>query len=187
MIDDINDETNEETKAWLTKHFEVDKQIDFNEFFIAVGPKPWLPWLSGSKKFGWGCPCGDGTFEMLKKLRPKWVNIIGQSANLHTDEDNDASHGQMKPKPSKGLIDISKISSHTSVTDKLRNFGVDYITATDEVQKKKNAQSSKPFSIRGQSGKGAECWPACCCPSSRRKSQRKSGVHRETRAARTEC
>ena len=131
-IDDIDDEANEETKAWLTKHFEVDKQIDFNEFFIAVGPQPWLPWLSGSKKFGWGCPCGDGTFEMLKKLRPKWVNIIGQSANLETEIDNrEGNHGEMKPKPSKGLIDISKISSHTSVTDKLWNFGVDYITATD--------------------------------------------------------
>ena len=62
----------------------------------------------------------------------------------------------MKPKPSKGLIDISKISSHTSVTDKLWNFGVDYITATDEVEKKEKRSELKavlhPWAV-GQRGR----------------------------------
>ena len=29
-----------------------------------------------SNKFRMGGPCGDGTFEMLKKLRPEWAKII---------------------------------------------------------------------------------------------------------------
>ena len=46
-------------------------------------PQPWLSW-SESNKFGWGCPCGDGTFPMLKELRPKWAKIIDphHEANL---------------------------------------------------------------------------------------------------------
>jgi hypothetical protein len=140
--DDITENSvfSENTKAWLEKHFEADAEIDIDEFFLAVGPQPWLSW-SESNKFGWGCPCGDGTFPMLKELRPEWAKLIDPNEanfidpNFGTENDNT---GQLEfpPRSGKGLIEpVSKISANKFVTDKLWNFGVDYITETDAVEK----------------------------------------------------
>ena len=139
-IDDVseNSKLSEETKTWLAKHFARDSEIDIDEFFLAVGPQPWLSW-SESNKFGWGCPCGDGTFPMLKELRPEWAKLIDPNeANIGTVNDNhedNAAQLEFPPRSSKGLIEpVSKISPNKFVTDKLWNFGVDYITATDAVE-----------------------------------------------------
>ena len=120
-----------------------ENEIDFEEFIAAIAPQRWV---SDSSKSG--CPCGDGTFEMLQKLRPAWAKIIDPNeANLGTDNDNhedNAAQLEFPPRSSKGLIEpVSKISPNKFVTDKLWNFGVDYITETDAV-----AQEEKRLELK---------------------------------------
>ena len=58
--------------------------------------------------------------------------IDPNEANIKTENDNNLGELRFPPRSSKGLIEpVSEISPHKSETDKLWNFGVDYITATD--------------------------------------------------------